>query len=58
MITQACYNMSIAKLSVLLSKDVAIGSDDDIEAMRLARLVEDYENTRINTVFEPYYIDK
>lgn len=56
--SQAEYNQAIFTLRNLLNVDSAPGTEEDLEAMRLARFIEDYEAARgTQTTFEPYYID-
>lgn len=54
-ITYAQYQMACAQVNVALSLECKVGSPEDLEAMRLARLCEDYELQQAGKSFEPEY---
>jgi len=51
--TKGNYNLASTELAMLLRKPSSPGSREDMEVMRLARFVEDYEASRTHHLFEP-----
>lgn len=56
-LTQANYNLASRRLQVLLGQDLKNGSAEEIEAMELARFLEDFELSRGDCpTWEPSYL--
>jgi hypothetical protein len=54
-ISYAEYQLAIAQVNVALMVDSKIGSPEELEAMRLARVCEDYELQMAGRPFEAEY---